>query len=452
MTTVRGIDAKRLAEVRRQEDERFVRERPRSHALLEAARRVMPAGVPMGWMAGVYRHPTIFAVAGSGAHFTDADGHRYLDMNQVDLSMTCGFDPAPVVEAVRRRIAEGASFLLPTEDAIAVATLLGERHGLPRWQFTLSASTANIEAIRLARVATGRARSLVFDGRYHGLIEETSVHETSQGAEAEVMGLAVKEGSAARVVPFNDLGALERALKPGDIACVITEPALTNIGLVLPEPGFLHGVRELAHRHGALLAIDETHTQTMAYGGPTRAWNLEPDIVTLGKSLGGGIAIGAYGVTPRLAELMERHLLGDTGGHGLGLGGTLHANALSMAAARAVLEGVMTPAAFDRVDRLGARLAAGIEAAIKRHGLPWRATRLGGRVGHCLEPDLPRNGEDARRSIVPDLIDARRVFMANRGVWEAIITAGPAASFAHTESDVDTYLVVVEDFLDAIAG
>jgi glutamate-1-semialdehyde 2,1-aminomutase len=447
------IDRGRLTRLRRDEDAAFRAARPRSARAIADGARHMPNGVPMAWMAGIYRHPPIVAVAGSGARFTDLDGHAYLDMNQVDLSMTCGFAPPAVVEAVARRAAMGTSFLLPTEDALAVTTMLAERWGLPFWQFTLSASSANVEVVRLCRLATGRPRVLVFDGRYHGHIEETMVREDGAGTSAELLGLVGGAATAARVVPFNDLPALERGLAPGDVACIVTEPALTNVGLVAPEPEFHEGVRALADRHGALVVIDETHTLTFAYGGLTRAWDLKPDLVTLGKSLGGGVPIGAYGMTERLARVMERHLDVDVGDHpGLGVGGTLYGNALSLAAAAAALRHVMTPEGYERVDGLGRRLAAGLQGSFDRHGLAWRAPRLGGRSGYCLEPTLPRDGAAARRSIDVDLIDARRVFMANRGIWEAIATAGPAASFAHEAADIDAYVAVADAFLDAITG
>jgi len=446
------IDRQRLAALRAREDTRFAERTPRSRALRERAGAVLPNAVPMGWMAGLYRHPPPFVTRGAGAHFEDVDGNRYLDMNQADLSMNCGFGPAPVVEAVAARMREGSQFLLPTEDAIVVAEQLAERFGLPYWQFTLSASGASTEAIRLARLATGRERILLLDGNYHGHIEDTLVEAEDGRSRPQLLGLPKAAAERAVVIAFNDLDALRQALAREDIACVITEPALTNVGVVLPDDGFLAAVRETAAAHGSLLILDETHTHMAAYGGLTRAWGLRSDMVTMGKSLGGGVAIGAYGMTAELARCMERHLDVDVGAPGLAAGGTLYANALSLAAARAALEEILTPEGYERTTALGTRLADGIDRLIARHGLPWRAHRLGNRSGFCLTPDWPRNAEEAAVSIDADFIDARRVYLANRGIWEAIATAGPAASFAHEAADIDRYLAVVGDFLHELVG
>ncbi|MGF1611690.1 MAG: aminotransferase class III-fold pyridoxal phosphate-dependent enzyme [Kiloniellales bacterium] len=447
-----GLDRARLAALRAREDAAFEARIPRSLALRAEGRAVMPNGVPMGWMAGLYRHPPLTVTKGEGAHFEDVDGNRYLDMNQADLSMNCGFGPPAVTAAVAARMRDGSSFLLPTEDAIAVSRLLGERFGLPCWQYTLSASSANAEAIRVARVATGREKVLLFGGKYHGHIDDTLVKAFGSGTGPELLGLPRAAAERAVVVPFNDLDALRAALRGGDIACVITEPALTNIGVVLPEPGFLAAAKAETTAAGALFILDETHTHMAAYGGLTRAWQLEADMVSLGKSLGGGVAIGAYGMTRALADVMERHLDVDVGAPGLAVGGTLYANALSLAAARAALEQVLTPAGYAHVQALGKQLADGIDALIARHGLPWKAHRLGGRSGFCLRPHWPRNAEEGGHSIDVAFIDARRVFMANRGVWEAIATAGPAASFAHTAGDIERYLDVLAAFLVETAG
>jgi glutamate-1-semialdehyde 2,1-aminomutase len=374
-----------------------------------------------------------------------------VDFNQADLSATSGFAPPAVLEAIAERAARGLQFLLPVEEAIDASELLAERYGLPGWQFTLSASGANAEAIRLVRHRTGRQGIAVFGGHYHGHLDDTLVEGDGGGARPSLLGLNARAAADTRVVPFNDLEALERVLARGDVAALIAEPALTNVGIVLPDDGFHAGARELTRAHGTLLVLDETHTQTFAYGGLTRAWGLEPDVIALGKSTGGGIPIGAYGMTDDLRDWMERHRDVYVGAPGLATGGTTYANPLSLAAAVATLRHVQTPEAFDRVAALGTRLADGIEAAAVSHGLPWRPHRLGGRSGYCLEPRLPRNAEEARRSLDIELIDTRRLYMANRGIWDAIAGAGPAASFAHAPGDVEQYLDVLEGFLDAVA-
>jgi glutamate-1-semialdehyde 2,1-aminomutase len=444
------VDRDRLDALHAREEETFARRTARSAEHLAVARERMPDGVPMAWMAGLYDHGPVVVAHGAGCRFTDIDGNEYLDFNQADLSASCGFAPQPVLEAIAERAARGLQFLLPVAEALAAADLLAERYPLPGWQFTLSASGANQEAIRLARHATGREPVVVFGGHYHGHLDDTLVAGGEYGARPANLGLNPRAAAHTRIVPFNDADALERVLAREAVAAVITEPALTNVGVVMPSPGFHARVRELTRAHGALLILDETHTQTAAYGGCTRAWALEPDVVTLGKSLGGGVPVGAYGMSAELRDHLERHRDAHGRVAGIATGGTTYGNPLSLAAVVATLTQIHTPAAFDRTATLGARLAGGIEAAAARHGLPWRAHRLGGRSGYCLEPELPQTAEDAQRSLDARLIDARRLFMANRGIWEAIASAGPAASFAHDETDVDAYLDVLDAFLDAV--
>ena len=414
----------------------------------------MPGGVPMSWMASLYAHPPIFAATGDGAWVTDVDGHRYLDMNQADMSMACGYAPPAVVEAVKARMAAGSQFLLPTEDAIEVAEELARRWDLPCWQFTLSASTANAEVIRLARHATGRERILMFDGKYHGHIDDSLVMLVEGEVRPELAGLPSSAAARAVLVPFNDLKAAEAVLAGRDIACVMVEPALTNTGVVLPAPGFLEGLREATRKSGTVLAFDETHTMVCAPGGLKSAWRLDCDAVAFGKSLGGGVAIGAYGLSRDLARHLEEPPLvpgapmESVGG--VATGGTLYANALSLAAARAALRYVLTPDGYARTAALGARLADGLDAAFRDAGLPWRAQRLFCRSGFTFAPELPVSAAEARRLARPDLYALLRLWMANRGVWESIAQAGPTVSFAMTGADMDFYLGRFRDFLSEL--
>ncbi|HXE88340.1 MAG TPA: aminotransferase class III-fold pyridoxal phosphate-dependent enzyme, partial [Hyphomicrobiaceae bacterium] len=346
---------------------RFAEARPRSAALLARAKRSMARGVPMGWMTAIYQHTPIFVAEGDGAWFSDVDGTRYLDMNVADLSMNGGFGPPAVVAAVAERMRRGSQFLLPTEDAIAVAEELARRYPLPCWQFTLSASGANAEIIRLARHATGREKILMFDGKYHGHIEDTLVVVQDGRVQPEMLGLPGEAARRAKMVDYNDLGAVERALAPGDVALAMVEPALTNVGVVLPDAGFHAGLRALTRAAGTLLAYDEAHTFVAGPGGLVGEWRLACDAVGLGKALGGGVPIGAYGVSAALARHLEAApaLPGAPAESvgGVASGGTLFGNALSMAAARATLEQVLTPAAYARANALGGQLADGIEAA-----------------------------------------------------------------------------------------
>ncbi len=445
-----AIDRQALAELRVREEASLAERTPRSAAMRQRALAHLPNAVPMSWMAGLYPTAAIYAASGSGARFRDIDGNEYLDFNVGDLSMCAGFAPPPVVTAVSRQVAAGAHFLLATEDAVFVAEELARRVGLPFWQMTLSASGANTEVLRIARLVTGRERLVVFGGHYHGHLDETLVRLVDGRAEPEGEGLPAHASRHTRVLPFNDLEALEAELASERVALVLTEPALTNCNVVLPEPGFLAGVRVLTERYGALLCLDEAHTFQFAHGGLMRSWNLAADFVVLGKGLGTGISFGLYGMSEPVAKVFSRHLATDGGRPGLATGGTTYASAVALAAARAALEELLRPEDYARIGRLGTRLADGLEGHMRARGLPWRAFRLGPRSGYCLAPTLPRNGAEAALSLDSELIDTRRIYMANRGVWDAVQSAGPQVSLVHDAADVERYLAVAERFFDAV--
>jgi glutamate-1-semialdehyde aminotransferase len=444
------IDRRRLAALRREEDRVFLSRTARSRALCERAAMHMPLGVPMTWMAGLWRTPPIYVASGHGAHFTDVDGNVYLDFNLCDLSMTVGFGNEAVARAADSQTRRGTQFLAPTEDAITVSELLAARMGLPFWQYTLSASGANTEVIRIARFITNRPRILVFGGHYHGHIEETLVRDDHGTTVADTGGLSPGSAAHTTILPFNDLAALERALAAGDVALVLTEPVLTNCNLILPDPGFLRAVHALTRRHGALLCIDEAHTFQFAYGGLTRQWRLGADFIVVGKGLGSGFAIGAYGMSEAVAGCVSGNLDVDIGPRGIALGGTTYASALALAVARAMLEEVLSVDAHEQVNGLGTQLADGLDRLFRERDLPWIAFRCGPRSGYCLSPTLPRTGAEGNHSLDPELIDARRVFMANRGVWDAVASAGPQASLAHDAANIETYLALAAEFLDSI--
>jgi glutamate-1-semialdehyde aminotransferase len=387
---------------------------------------------------------------GEGAHVVDVDGHRLLDVNLADTSMFCGYGPEPVVRAVSERIRLGAQFLMPSEDAIAVAEELARRWGLPKWQFTLSATLANTEAIRFSRFATGRPMILTFDGKYQGHGDELLVTLDDGRTVPENPGLPPGVEAHVRVVPYNDVEGLARALEPRDVACVLVEPALTNVGVVHPDEGFHATLRSITRETGTVLVVDETHTLICGPGGLVRRWGLEPDIVVLGKSIGGGVPIGAYGLTDEMAAHL--HAIDWYRGPGAGedevaTGGTLFGNPLQMAAARAALTEVLTDEAYERTSRLGARLADGIEAAAAAAGLPWAAHRLFPRSGYTFGGAHPRTGEEARAGHDAELWRLLRLWMGNRGVWEAMEWAGPAVSVAATDADVGLYLGVLGDLV-----
>jgi len=447
------VQRDRLRTIWEREAAAFQARIPRSVALGQAARASMPNGVPTAWMAGFYRTPPPWVDRGQGATFTDVDGNTYVDFNIGDMSSVLGYAHPRLTEVIAEQAARGVQLFLPAEPALTVCEQLTLRFGLPRWQFTTSASTANIEALRIARVATARQGVLLFDGKFHGMLDETLWSDDGAELVPEGFGVGTVAPAGLAVVDFNDLDAVDRVLSQERTAAVLTEGVLTNCGTVLPEPGFLAGLRELCTRYGTLLVLDETHTQFDVYGGAVTHFGVAPDIVTGGKGIAGGIPIGVYGMTTDLAAVIEHNLADETGNvRGIALGGTLFANALSLACAKVVLTELMTRADYDRITGLGERLAAGIEIAVRERGLNWRAHRFGARAGYCLLPELPRTAREAHVSMDALFTDTRRVFFANRGVWDAISSAGPHVGFAHDAADIDVYLGVLDDFLSELCA
>ena len=447
----------RARQILGRELETFRERTPASARWLADAERVMPGGVPMAWMRSLYRHAPVVAVRGSGSRFEDLDGNTYVDFNACDLAMPAGFAPEPIVRAIHDQALLGNHFLLPTTDTVEVCQLLTERFGLPQWQFTLSATGANTDALRIARVATGRSTVLVFDGKYHGHLDQTLwSRDDSGGMDAELSGLDPSTAFMTDVLPYNDPDALRARLARGDIAAVLVESALTNRGLVLPTPEFVASLNTDVRAAGAVLVVDETHVQFAVHGGGTTVFGFHPDMLTGGKGIGGGVPIGVIGMTDAIADVVSANRdhdpgLVDTGdGHGLAVGGTLYGNALSMAAARVGLAEIFTADAGRRVDALGRRLQTGLQREVDHAGLPWTIDRLGGRLQFRLSPEVPRNGAESYASIVLPLADARKVFLLNRGVWDSIATAGPSVSYAIDEADIDTYITAAAEFLQEL--
>ncbi len=418
---------------------RFRRARPRSLAMLSRARAHMPNGTPMAWMASEYDQP-VYVSHGQGAGFTDVDGFTYLDFNASDMSMFCGHANPAIVAAVQAQVARSTQFLLPTEASVEVAEELSRRYQLPHWQFTLSATQANTEAIRLARAVTGREVVVLFEGHYHGHLEEGLVDLADGQARAVQRGLSRGTTGRVRIAQFNGPGTLQAALEPGDVALVLTEPAMTNgIHMLLPEPGWHEALRELTRRHGALLAIDETHTHVVGPGGATAMWQLEPDVVTIGKAVAGGLPLGAYGVTAGLGEQLDV-------ARNVATGGTLFGNPLSAAAAKAALTQVLVPDAYEHTTALGGELADGIGDAITSAGLPWTVIRFGPRSGQWYGP-MPRTGAQAHALTNDQLTRLIRIWLANRGIWEALPGAGPTVPIPATRADVTRYVNAYAELL-----
>jgi glutamate-1-semialdehyde 2,1-aminomutase len=445
------IDRERLAAIRAREHAAFERRTQRSAELTARARRHMPDGVPMAWMAGLYAHRPVYVAHGDGCRFTDVDGNAYVDFNQADLSATCGFAPPAVLDAIAERATRGLQFLLPVEEGIEAAELLAERYGPPGWQFTLSASSATAEAIRLTRHRTGRELIVVFGGHYHGHLDDTLVTGDESSGRPELLGLNARAAADTRVVPFNDLAALDRALADGQVAALLIEPALTNVGIVLPEPGYLEGVRELTRRHGTILIHDETHTICAGPGGVTGEGGFEPDMLVIGKTIGGGIPVAAYGMSAEVADRIRDAVPIEDSDVG-GIGGTLAGYALSMAAARAALGEVLTESAFARMIPLAERWERGATEVIQRHGAPWSVTRLGARAEYHFMPEPPRDGADQIEHADYDLERLLHLWVMNRGVLMTPFHNMALMSPATTETDVDRHTAAFDEALTALFG
>jgi glutamate-1-semialdehyde 2,1-aminomutase len=355
-----------------------------------------------------------------------------------------GHSPEPLHPA-------GLTTMLPTEDAAWVGEELGRRFGVPLWQFSLTATDANRWMLRICRQVTGRPKVLVFNWCYHGSVDEAFVTLGDDGvvrSRAGNVGPAVDPSETTRVAEFNDIASVEAALAHGDVACLLMEPALTNIGIVLPEAGFLEAVRDACTRAGTLLVIDETHTLSAGPGGCTSAWGLGPDAVTLGKSIGGGVPIGAYGVTAELAERIaaeEEADYEDTGG----VGGTLAGNALSLAATRATLAEVLTDSAFMRMSELRGRFVAGVEEALERHSVPWSVVSLGARAEYRFSAEPPRTGAESAAAADRDLEEYLHLYLLNRGVlitpFHNMALMCPATSPAQVDRHTEVFGAAVEE-------
>ncbi|HET7854901.1 MAG TPA: aspartate aminotransferase family protein [Gaiellaceae bacterium] len=448
-----AIDRGRLAAALAREVERFRAEHPRSLALHQRSQSSLLFGVPMSWMARWAGGFPVFLSEAQGARVVDVDGKTYVDFCLGDTGAMAGHAPEPVVRAIAARAAAGSTAMLPTEDSAWVGEELSRRFGLPLWQFALTATDANRFALRLAREVTGRPKVLVFDWCYHGSVDEALA--TADGAAVRArdgnVGPPLDPALTTRVVQFNDLDALERALAPGDVACVLAEPALTNIGIVLPENGFHDGLRELTRATGTLLAIDETHTLSAGPGGGTRAWDLEPDIVTVGKAIGGGMPAAAYGVSAELAERIAARSQADYEDVG-GIGGTLAGNALSLAAVRATLEHVLTDDAYERMISLTERFATDVDETIEGAGMPWHVTRLGARAEYRFQAEPPRTGAEAAAAIDPELERYMHLFVLNRGVLITPFHNMALMSPATTIADVGTHRESFREAVDELLG
>lgn len=447
------IDRQRLKRLIAEEEARFIAEHPCSQALFERAQDHLLAGVPMNWMVRWASPFPLFVRAGRGARFTDVDGREYLDLCLGDTGAMTGHAPPAAVAAIAEQAARGLTFMLPVEDVLWVGAELARRFGLRYWQFALTATDANRFAIRLARHITGRPRILVFNWCYHGTVDETFItleagHPRPRRGN---IGPPVDPSATTRVIEFNDVAALEAALAPGDVACVLAEPAMTNIGIIHPQPGFHNALRELTRRAGTLLILDETHTICAGPGGYTAAHGLKPDMLTLGKPLAGGMPAAVYGFTEEVGERIRAHTetaTADTGG----IGGTLAGNALSVAAMKATLEHVLTPAAFARTIPLAEHFTAGVQAVIDEFNLPWIVKQLGCRAEYWFRPTPPRNGGEAAAAADDDLDRYMHLAALNRGILMTPFHNMALIAPETTEADIDYHTQVFRESVAALVG
>jgi glutamate-1-semialdehyde 2,1-aminomutase len=448
-----AIDRATLDRLLAHERATHVERTPKSRAAFDAAGHLF-GGVPMTWMNKWSGGYPLYLATARGNRVVDIDGLEYVDFALGDTGAMAGHSPAATVAAVRERIevAGGITTMMPSEDAEWVAAELTRRFTMPLWSFSLTATDANRWALRLARMVTGRPKVMAFAYCYHGSVDETFVVLDGDGGTAlreGNVGPAVDVSETTRVVEFNDLTSVERGLAHGDVAVLIMEPALTNIGIVLPEPGFMDGVRELCTKYGTLLLIDETHTISAGPGGCTEAWGLEPDVFVIGKSIGGGIPCGAYGITHEVADRVRSHPTADLIDVG-GVGGTLAGNVLSTAAMRATLEHVLTDAAFEHMITLATRYREGVDAALVRYAMPWSIEQLGARAEYRFTSPAPANGTESAAAHDDELEEYLHLHMSNRGILMTPFHNMALMCPTTTAADVDLHTALFDHALAAL--
>ena len=449
-----SVDRERLSSLMRAEIARFEQERPRSRELFDKATHRMPDGVPMLWMAKWPGPWPVYVDYAQGAHFTCVDGIDHVDLCLGDTGAMVGHSPKPTVDALSAQLAKGITTMLPTEDAEIAAGMLAERFGVPMWQFTLTATDANRAMIRYSRAVTGKKKVLVMDYCYHGSVDETFATLDDNGAVVERrgnIGAPVPPSETTVVVPFNDVPALEAAFATGEIACVLVEPAMTNIGIVLPEPGWHDALRELATRHGAVLIIDETHTLCAGPGGMTQRDGLRPDAVVVGKTIAGGIPAGAYGMTQELGDKVRSSLHLEDIDVG-GVGGTLAGNALSLVGIRATLGEVLTPESYPAMIDQATRWTQGVSQALEDWNVPWQVTQLGTRAEYSFLPHAPHDGGEAAHADDFELQQYLHLHALNRGILMTPFHNMALMSPATSAQDVDAHTAHFREAVESLFG
>lgn len=413
------VDRVAIQRLMDEEKNEFERKHQRSKALFEEAKSCLLGGVPMSWMVKWAGGFPIFVKGGKGATFTDVDGNNYLDLCLGDTGSMTGHAPEITVAAIKTQVEKGLTFMLPTEDAVWVGKELQRRFGLPFWQMAMTATDANRFALRLCRYLTKRPYVLVFNWCYHGTVDETfaTINDATGRVNARPgnVGPQVDPANTTKVIEFNDIPALEAALSTLDVACVLAEPAMTNIGIIHPDPGYHEALRRLTRKYGTLLIIDETHTICAGPGGFTKAFQLEPDLLTIGKPIAGGIPAAVYGLSQEVATRLQSLITSDSIDTS-GIGGTLTANALTLASMRATLENVLVDSFYDKTIPLATRWTQGVQSVIDEFNLPWNVTQLGNRGEYWFRREPARNGLQAVTAYDSDLDRYMHLFALNRGI------------------------------------
>jgi glutamate-1-semialdehyde 2,1-aminomutase len=449
--TARTIDRARVAALMAREEARYTQAHQGSRELHARGARSLLNGVPMNWMEKWPGPFPLFMSRATGARLWDVDRNEYVDFCLGDTGAMAGHAPTATAEAVAAQMRQGATTILPTADAVWVGEELTHRFGLPIWQIAMSATDANRFALRLAREVTGRPKVLVFNWCYHGTVEETlAVLVNGQVVRRPgVIGSVQDPAETTRVVEFNDVNALQDALSHRDVACVLTEPALTNIGIIPPEPGFHAALRDLTRSSGTLLVIDETHTLCAGPGGMTKAAGLSPDLLVAGKSIGGGVPVAVFGMTKAVANSVAEAVK-EPGLNISGIGGTLSGNALAVAAIRATLESRLTEADFARMIPLARRWVLGVQATIDSAGLDWSVSQLGARAEYWLCP-RPKTAAEAAAAADDEVESLLHLYALNRGVLLTPFHNMALMSPATSAEDVDRHTEVFSDAVNELA-
>ena len=448
----RHFDRNRLAVLLQAETALFHKHHSNSYELYRRACQSLPGGVPMLWMTRWAGSFPVFVREAKGARFTDVDGNTFIDFCLGDTGAMTGHSPAATVHAVQEQIQKGITLMLPYEDAIWVGEELQRRFRLPYWQFALTATDANRFVLRMARQIAGRPKVLVFNYCYHGSVDETLITLDEEGTpipRPNNLGPQVDPRLTTKVIEFNDIAALETALSARDVAAVLAEPVMTNIGIIHPEPGYHDALREITRKYGTYLIIDETHTICTGPGGYTAAFALQPDFLTLGKPLAGGVPAAVYGFTEEVARAFAERLAIDDADVG-GIGGTLAGNALSIAAMKATLRHVLTEEFYGKAIQLQERFTEGVESVIKENDLPWIVKRLGNRSEYWFRPTPPRNGGEAFAAIDHDLDRYMHIFALNRGILMTPFHNMALISPEITQPDVDYHTQVFREAVTSL--